>query len=440
MLEKFFQLKQTNTNFRQETIAGVTTFMTMAYIIFVQPAVLSLAGMDFGSVMVATCLASALATFMMGLLANYPIALAPGMGHNFFFVYTICLAMGIPWQTALGANFISATICTLLFMFGFKDEIIAAVPDSIKNAIAVGIGLLIAFIGFQWSGIVVSIPGTLVGLGKLHNPAVMLSLFGIIFTSLLTVLKVKGAILWGILTSALLGIPLGITKFYGLISLPPSLSPTFLKLNLFAALRFDLILVIFILLFLDIFDTVGTLIGIGEQGNFMVNGKLPRAKYALFTDGVTTLFGTALGTTTLTSYIESAAGVASGGRTGLANMVTGLLFLLALFFSPLVKMIGGGYQIAQGQILYPVTAPALIIVGSLMLQNVIKIKWDDLTESIPAFLTLIIMPFTFSITEGIAFGFISYCFLKLVTGKMKEVHWILYLFALLFILRYILFH
>ncbi|HCJ66022.1 MAG TPA: guanine permease, partial [Elusimicrobia bacterium] len=237
MLEKFFQLKQTNTNFRQETIAGVTTFMTMAYIIFVQPAVLSLAGMDFGSVMVATCLASALATFMMGLLANYPIALAPGMGHNFFFVYTICLAMGIPWQTALGANFISATICTLLFMFGFKDEIIAAVPDSIKNAIAVGIGLLIAFIGFQWSGIVVSIPGTLVGLGKLHNPAVMLSLFGIIFTSLLTVLKVKGAILWGILTSALLGIPLGITKFYGLISLPPSLSPTFLKLNLFAALR-----------------------------------------------------------------------------------------------------------------------------------------------------------------------------------------------------------
>lgn len=440
MVEKIFKLKQANTNLRQESIAGITTFMTMAYIIFVQPAILSIAGMDFGSVMVATCIASALATFMLGILANYPIALAPAMGHNFFFVYTICLTMKIPWTVALGANFISAMICTLLFLFGFKDEIIAAVPDSIKNAIAVGVGLLIAFIGFQWGGIVVSAPGTLVGLGKLQSPAVILTLAGIIFTSLLIVLKVRGAILWGILASALLGLPIGITRYYGLLSLPPSLSPTFLKLDIFAALRLDLIMIIFILLFLDIFDTVGTLIGIGEQGGFMVNGKLPRAKYALFTDGVTTLFGTALGTTTLTSYIESAAGVASGGRTGLANMVTGLLFLLALFFSPLIKMIGGGYQIAEGQILYPVTAPALIIVGSLMLQNVTKIKWDDLTEAIPAFLTLILMPFTLSITEGIAFGFISYSLLKLVTGRGKEVHWILYLFALLFILRYILFH
>jgi len=440
MLEKIFKLKQANTNLRQESIAGITTFMTMAYIIFVQPAILSIAGMDFGSVMVATCLASALATFMMGLLANYPIALAPAMGHNFFFVYTICLAMGIPWQTALGANFISATICTLLFLLGFKDEIIAAVPDSIKNAIAVGIGLLIAFIGFQWGGVVVSVPGTMVSLGKLHSPPVILTLFGLFFTSLLTVLKVKGAILWGILASTFLGIPLGLNKFYGLLSFPPSIAPTFLKLDILGALRFDLLLAIFILLFLDIFDTVGTLIGIGEQGGFMINGKLPRAKYALFTDGITTLFGTVCGTTTLTSYIESAAGVATGGRTGLANLVTGVLFLFALFFSPLVKMVGGGYQIAQGQILYPVTAPALIIVGSLMLQNVTKIKWDDLTEAIPAFLTLIIMPFTFSITEGIAFGFISYAFLKLVTGRRKEVHWIIYLFALLFVLRYFLFH
>ncbi len=439
MLEKFFQLKKTNTNFRQEIFAGTTTFMTMAYIIFVQPAVLSLTGMDFGSVMVATCLASALATLMMGLLTNYPIALAPAMGHNFFFVYTICLGMGIPWQTALGANFISATICTLLFLFGFKDEIISAVPDSIKNAIAVGIGLLIAFIGFQWGGIVVSSPATLLTLGKFNSPAVILTLFGLFFTSLLTVLKVKGAILWGILASAFLGIPLGVTRFYGLMSMPPSIAPTFLKLDILGALRLDLLIAIFILLFLDIFDTVGTLIGIGEQGGFIVEGKLPRAKYALFTDGVTTLFGTAMGTTTITSYIESAAGVSAGGRTGLANMVTGLLFLLALFFSPLVKMIGGGYTIAPGQILYPVTAPALIIVGSLMLQNVTKIKWADLTEAIPAFLTLIMMPFTFSITEGIAFGFIAYAFLKSVTGKGKEVHWIIYFFALLFILRYFLF-
>lgn len=436
MVERIFRLKEANTNLRQETIAGITTFMTMAYIIFVQPAILSLAGMDFGAVMVATCLASALATLMMGIFANYPIALAPGMGHNFFFVYTICLAMHISWPVALGANFISATICTLLFLFGFKDEVLTAVPDSIKNAIAVGIGLLIAFIGFQWAGIVVATPGTLVGLGNLQSPPVILSIFGIVVTSIMMVCRVKGAILWGILASTLVGMPLGITRFYGLVSSPPSLSPTFLKLDILGALRFDLIAVVFVLLFLDIFDTVGTLIGIGEQAGFIVNGKLPRAKKALLTDGITTLPATMMGTTTITSYIESAAGVASGGRTGLTNMVTGLLFLIALFFYPLVKTIGGGYEIAQGQILYPLTAPALIIVGSLMLQNITKIKWDDLTESIPAFLTLIVMPFTFSITEGIAFGFISYALLKLIVGKGKEVHWILYLFALLFLFRY----
>lgn len=436
MLERIFKLGESNTNFRQETIAGITTFMTMSYIIFVQPAVLSVCGMDFGAVMVATCLSSALATFMMGLLTNYPIALAPAMGHNFFFVYNICLAMSIPWQVALGANFISATICTLLFLFGFKDEILAAVPDSLKNAIAVGIGLLIAFIGFEWAGIVVATPGTFVGLGKLTSPPVIVSIFGIVFTAILMVRRVKGAILWGIIASALLGLPLGITKFYGVVSPPPSLAPTLFKLDILRTFRTDLIVVIFILLFLDIFDTVGTLIGIGEQAGFMVNGKLPRAKRALFTDGVTTLPATMMGTTTITSYIESAAGVASGGRTGLANMVTGLLFLVALFFSPLVKMVGGGYEIAKGQILYPITAPALIIVGSLMLQNVTKIKWDDLTESIPAFLTLIVMPFTFSITEGIAFGFISYALLKLISGRGKEVHWIIYFFALLFLLRY----
>ncbi len=438
MLEKLFKLKQTNTNVQQEIIAGLATFMTMSYIIFVQPAVLAICGMDFGAVMVATCLASALATFMMGLLANYPIALAPAMGHNFFFVYNVCLAMSIPWQVALGANFISATICTFLFLFGFKDEILAAVPDSIKNAIAVGIGLLIAFIGFEWAGIVVATAGTFVGLGKLTSPPVIISIFGIVFTAVLMVRRVKGAILWGIIASALLGLPLGVTKFYGLVSAPPSLAPTLFKLDIARALRADLIVVIFILLFLDIFDTVGTLIGIGEQAGFIVNGKLPRAKRALITDGITTLPATMMGTTTITSYIESAAGVASGGRTGLANMVTGLLFLVSLFFSPLVRMVGGGYEIAKGQILYPVTAPALIIVGSLMLGNVTKIKWDDLTESIPAFLTLIVMPFTFSITEGIAFGFISYALLKLVSGRSKEVHWIIYLFAVLFLVRYAL--
>jgi AGZA family xanthine/uracil permease-like MFS transporter len=372
----------------------------------------------------------------MAFLANYPIALAPAMGHNFFFVYTVCLAMGIPWQTALGANFISGAAFIILSFFGLREALVNAIPNSLKQAIAVGIGLFIALIGFQWAGIVTYNPGTIVGLGDLHSPPVLLAVFGLVVITILYTLKVKGAIVLGILITALVGIPTGLVKYYGVLSAPPSVAPTFFKLNVGAALTLTLVPTIFILFFLDLFDTVGTLIGVSEQAGFVKDGKLPKARQALLSDAVGTVTGTIMGTSTVTSYIESSTGVASGARTGLANVTTGILFLVALLFYPLVKMIGGGYAVDGGS-LYPVTAPALIIVGTLMMSGVARIDWRDFTEAIPAFLTIVIMPYAYSITEGIAIGFIFYTLLKLVTGKIKEVHPILIVFSILFILRYI---
>ena len=437
MLNRIFKLKQAGTNIRTEVIGGITTFMTMSYIIFVQPAVLSQLGMDFGSVMMATCFASAIASILMAFLANYPIALAPAMGHNFYFVFGVCFALSVPWQVALGANFISGFIFVVLAFFGLREMLLNAVPDSLKNAIAVGIGLLIALIGFEWSGIVVSNPGTLVGLGNLQSQPVVLSIIGIIIISIMMIKKIKGGILIGILISALIGWLMGIVRFSGIISAPPSISPTLFKLDIAGALSLKLLPVIFILFFLDLFDTVGTLIGVGEEGGFIKDGKLPRARGALLSDALGTVAGTCLGTSTVTSYIESSTGISQGARTGLSNLVTALLFLLSIFFFPVVKMIGGGYIQNDGLALYPVIAPALIIVGCIMLKNVTKIKWNDYTEAIPSFLTLTIMAFTFSITEGIAFGFISYSLLKLASRRSQEVHWIIYLFSFLFILRYI---
>jgi AGZA family xanthine/uracil permease-like MFS transporter len=436
MLEILFKLEQQGTTVSQEIIGGLTTFMTMAYIIFVQPAVLSAAGMEFGAVMVATCISSAIAIFLMAFLANYPIALAPAMGHNFFFVYTVCLAMGIPWQTALGANFISGALFIILSFFGFREALVNAIPNSLKQAIAVGIGLFIALIGFQWAGIVTYKPGTIVGLGQLNSPPVLLAIFGLFLITVLYTLKIKGAIVLGIIITAIVGIPTGIVKYYGILSAPPSVAPTFFKLNIGAALTLSLLPTIFILFFLDLFDTVGTLIGVSEQAGFVKDGKLPRARQALLADAFGTVTGTLMGTSTVTSYIESSTGVASGARTGLANVTTGLLFLVALLFYPLVRMIGGGFAV-EGGFLYPVTAPALIIVGTLMMSGVTKIDWKDFSEAIPAFLTIVIMPYAFSITEGISVGFIFYTVLKLVTGRIKEVHPILIVFAVLFVLRYI---
>jgi len=436
-LDRFFQLKEKKTNVRIELVGGLTTFMTMSYIIFVQPAILSTAGMDKGAVMIATCVSSALATLLMGLLAKYPIALAPAMGHNIFFAVIVCGTMGYSWQVALGAVFISGTVFIILSVIGVWESLVASVPDSLKHAIAVGIGLLIALIGLEYGGLVVDTPGVLVGLGDLTSRPVVLVLFGVILTAVLMSFRVPGAILIGILATALLGIPLGVVKYHGLVSSPPSVLPTLLKLDVLGALKTGLLTVIFIFFFLDLFDTMGTLIGVSEPAGFIKKGRLPRANQAMLSDAIGTVGGALLGTSTVTSYIESATGIAQGARTGLANIFTSFLFIVALFFSPLAEMIGGEY-VHNGLVLHPVVAPPLIIVGYLMMRCVTFIKWEDLTEAIPAFLTIIIMPLTVSITEGIAFGFISYSLLKLVTGKGREVHWIIYLFSFLFIIRYLI--
>lgn len=435
-LDRIFALEKNGTSARTEVMGGVTTFMTMSYIIFLQPALLSSTGMDRGAVMVATCLSSALATLLMGLFAKYPIALAPGMGLNVFFAVTVCGMMGFTWQVALGAVFISGCLFLFLSLLKVWGKLVAAVPDSLKNAIAVGIGLFIALVGLEYGGIVVDDPAAYVGIGDLTSRPVMLVLFGVLVTSFFMAVRVRGAILLGILATAAAGLPLGIVKFQGIVSAPPSIMPTLFKLDILGALKTGLITVIFIFFLIDLFDTMGTLIGVSGPAGFLKDGKLPRANQAMLSDAIGTVSGALLGTSTVTSYIESATGIAQGARTGLSNVITSFLFLIALFFSPLALMIGGE-TIHNGAVLRPVIAPALIMVGYMMMKCVRWIKWDELAEAIPAFLAIIIMPLTLSITEGISFGFISYSFLNLVTGRGKKVHWLIYLFSLLFIVRYI---
>jgi AGZA family xanthine/uracil permease-like MFS transporter len=448
MLRKYFKLAENETTLRRETLAGVTTFATMSYIIFVQPAVLGATGMNVGAVFTSTCLVTAFATVLMALLANYPVAVAPAMGHNFFFAYIVVLTMRVPWQTALGAVLISGLIFVATASFGLREMIVSAVPESLKSAIAVGIGLLITLIGLEWAGVVRLDANTFVTLGYLDSKPALVALFGLIVTVVLIARRVKGAILFGILFAAIAGIPLGVVgRPVTLVSLPPPLGPTLLQLDVAASLKQNLIGVIFIFFFLDLFDTVGSLIGIAKQAGLMKDGKLPRAGRALLADAIGTVGSSLVGNTTMVSYIESASGVAAGGRTGVAALVTAGLFLVALFFSPIVQMISGGFavhdvvtvggqQLARTFTLYPVTSPALIVVGSLMMRSVRDVDWDDFTEALPAFLTLVLMPLTFSITDGIAFGFISYALLKLVTGRGREAHWLIYLFALLFVVRY----
>jgi AGZA family xanthine/uracil permease-like MFS transporter len=436
-LNRYFQLDENKTNVRTELLGGVTTFMTMSYIIFVQPAILSQAGMDRGAVMVATCIASAVATLLMGLLAKYPIAQAPAMGHNIFFAVIVCGTMGYSWQVALGAVFISGIVQIILALFGFWDKLVEAVPDALKHAIAVGIGLLIALIGLEYGGLVVSNPGTYIGLGELTSRPVLLVLFGVLLSIVLMTLRVPGAILLGIIATALLGIPLGIVQYHGLVAAPPSLAPTLFKLDILGAFKTGFFTIIFVFFFLDMFDCVGTLIGVSSPAGFLKNGKLPRANKAVLADAIGTAEGALFGTSTVSSYIESATGIAQGARTGLANVFTALLFVAALFFSPLAEMIGGEFKFKE-LILHPIIAPPLIIVGYLMMKSVTQINWDDMTEAIPAFLTIVIMPLSVSITEGIAFGFITFSLLKLVSKKGKQVHWLVYLFSVLFIIRYIL--
>ena len=438
LLEKFFHLKELNTNVRTEFIAGITTFMAMAYIIFVNPAMISQTGIDFGSGLMATCISAAFATILMGLYANYPIALAAGMGENAFFTYTVCMTMAIKWQVALACVFIEGLIFFILTLTKLRQSIMDAIPFSIRYSTACGIGMLIAFIGLVNAGIIVKHPATLVTLGDLLSPAAMLSMFGLLVTAVLLIRNIRGGMLWGILITAGVGMVAGLVKWQGLVSMPPSMAPTFMKMDLAGAMNVGLVSIIFIFLFMGIFDTVGTLSGVAELGGFTTkDGKLPRAGKALMADAIGTCVGAACGTPTVTCYIESAAGIASGGKTGLASVFTGLALLLTIFFFPLVKMIGGGCQSPDGSVLYPITAPILVIVGCMMLRSVTKINWNDYSEAIPSFLVILIMPLSFSIATGIAMGFVSYAVLKLLTGKGKEVSWLVYLLAVLFILRFV---
>ncbi|HRV05859.1 MAG TPA: NCS2 family permease [Candidatus Saccharicenans sp.] len=436
-LEKTFRLQENQTDVKTEFLGGLTTFMTMSYIIFVQPAIMGGIGMNTGAVMVATCLASAIATLLTGLLSNYPIAQAPAMGHNVFFAVTVCGLMGYTWQVALGASFISGCLFTLLALLGVAGKLVDIVPDSLKQAIAAGIGLLIALIGLEYAGLVVATPGVLVGLGHLGSRPVLVALFGLVMTAVLMTRRIPGALLWGILSSALLGLALGVVKFHGLFSAPPSLSPTFLKLDISGALKGGLIPIIFVFFFLDVFDTVGTLVGVCGPVGFFKGKKLPRANEAMLADALGTVTGTLLGTSTVSSYVESSTGIAQGARTGLANVFTSIFFLAALFLNPLAEMVGGSYEF-DGQVLRPVIAPALIIVGFMMMKTLGRIDWEDISEAIPAFLTLVVTPLTVSITDGLAFGFISYSLLKIFKGEGKKVHWLVYLISLLLLARYFL--
>jgi len=461
VVEKFFKLTENNTNVRTEVIAGITTFLTMSYIIFVQPAILGNefgSNMDFDSVFMATCLAAALATFVMAFLANYPIALAPGMGQNVYFSFIVCGTMGLLWPQALGAVFIAGAVFLLLSFFKFRERVIDAIPHSLKLSIAGGIGLLIALVGLQYSGLIVDNPAVLVGLGDPKAPWALLSIIGIILIGVLMSLRIRGAILIGMLVTAVIGMfwkggihaegPDTLVQFSGaIISAPPSMAPTFLKLDLASFFTYNdkfwmLWEVVFIFFFMDLFDTIGTLLGVGNAAGLLTkDGKLPRAGQALLSDAVGTVAGSAMGTSTVTSYIESSTGVAEGGRTGLASIMTGLLFILAIFFKPVVAMVGGGYNInpdLEGIPIfkYPIIAAPLIIVGSLMMKGMKEVKWDDPALSISSFITVIFIPLTFSIATGIAFGFIAYTLIKLFSGKGGEVHWLMYILTIVFILRF----
>jgi len=427
MMEKFFQFKEHNTTLKTEINAGATTFMTMAYIIFVNPAILSAAGMDFGAVMTATIIAAGVTTILMGLLTNYPFALASGMGLNAFFAFVVAAQFG--WQAALGAVFISGVVFLILSISGAISHIDAAVPTSLKSAVAAGIGIFIAFIGLQNAGIIVGYEATQVTLGDLTAPGPLLALIGILIIAILMARKVKGAILIGILLTTIVSFIMGIqplpTGLGGIFGPPASMAPVFLQLDLRAALAIPFF-VIFSFVFVDVFDTMGTLLGTGARAGFLdKEGRLPRVNKAMLADSIGTMGGALLGTSTVTTYIESTAGISEGGKTGFTSVVTGLLFFLALFVAPLAGLIPA-----------EATAPALIIVGVLMVGAVAKINFEDFTEAFPAFLTIIFMPLAFSIADGIAFGFIAFPIVKLVAGKYKEVHWLLYILAVISLIHF----
>jgi len=438
LLERLFRLSEHGTTARRELRGGAVTFLTMSYIIFVQPAVLGLTGMDPGAVMTATCVASALATLVMAFGANYPVALAPCMGENFFFVTVAGLTVAgqqVGWRGALAAVFVSGVLFLGLSLFKVRERIFHAIPGSLRHAIAAGIGVFIALIGLSEAGVVVNNPHALVTLGDLSAGTPLLALFGLALTAALMARRVPGAILLGMLATALVGLPFEIVTWPGglPVSAPPSLAPVAFELDLGALAEPAMVGVVLVFLLMVLFDTVGTLTGVAHHAGLMREGTLPRAGRALLSDAVGTTAGALLGCSTVSSYIESAAGVSEGARTGLASVVTAALFLLALFFAPVVQMVGGGTPQAAGPPLHPVIAPAMILVGAMMMRGVREIAWDDLTEAIPAFLVIVGMPFTYNIATGLALGFIAYPLLKLLAGRGREVGALVYVLGLVFV-------
>jgi len=425
MLESWFKLSAHNTSVRTEVVAGVTTFLTMAYIIFVNPDILSAAGMPRDAVFVATCLAAALGSLIMGLYANYPIAMAPGMGINAYFAFVVVGTLGYSWQTALGAVFISGCLFILVSLFRVREWIVNAIPRSLKTAISAGIGLFLAMIGLKNAGIIVASPATLVTLGDLHAPAPLLAMAGLLLIVALEARRITGGIIIGILAVTVASILLGSSEFSGVFSLPPSIAPTFLQLDIVGALELGLLSVVLTFFLVELFDATGTLVGVAHRAGLLdAEGKLPRLKRALLADSSAIAAGAMLGTSSTTAYIESAAGTAVGGRTGLTAVVVALLFLAALFLAPLA-----------GSVPAFATAPALIYVSILMTRGLAELEWDDLTEAAPAVLCALAMPLTFSIAHGIAFGFISYAGIKLLAGRAREVPLAVWVIALVFVAK-----
>ena len=425
-MEKFFKLKEHGTNVKTEVIAGFTTFMTMAYILAVNPDILSATGMDKGAVFTATVVSSIIATLIMSLLANLPFALAPGMGLNAFFAFTVVLGMGYSWQTALTAVFIEGIIFVVLTIFNVREAIVNSIPVNMKRAISVGIGLFIAFIGLQNAKIIVNNDSTLLGLGNITSGSGLLAILGIIITAILLAYNVKGAILLGIFITTIIGIPMGLTKLSPHASfIPPSLEPIAFKLDFSNIFSSNMFIVMFTFLFVDMFDTVGTLVGVCTKANMLTKGgEVPRCKQALFADAVGTVVGACLGTSTVTTYVESASGVAEGGKTGLTSLVVAILFTISLFLSHIFLSIPSA-----------ATAPALIIVGLFMMTPILEINFDDYTESIPAFICIIFMPFAYSIAEGITFGVLSFTILKFVSGKTKDISLLTWILSALLLIK-----
>ena len=426
LLDRVFHLTENRTTIQRELLGGLTTFMAMAYVVVVNPRILGEAGMPVEGVLFATCISTAVATLVMGVWANYPIAVAPGMSLNAYFTYSVVLGRHVPWQTALGVVFLSGLIFLILTLTKIREHIVNDIPDCLKHGTAAGIGFFIAFIGMRNAQLIVANPATLVGIGKIADPQVLLALLGLVVIVVLMAKRVTGAILIGIIGIALAGIPLKLTTWPGHFLSLPHPSGTFMKLDLRSAARLGLGELVFVFFFVDLFDNVGTLVGVCEQGGFIKDGKIPRVGRVLLADAVGTVFGALTGTSTVTSYIESAAGVAAGARTGLSNIAVAALFLLAAFCSPLATAIPG-YA----------TAPALILVGVLMSESIAQIQWRDFSEAVPAFITILATPLTFSIATGLSLGLISYTLVKVAAGKSRDINLLVWILTGLFILRYI---